>query len=46
MSHFEVVIGFYPRMPLDVLASEQPRRSVSLAAYKFAKTEQDILDEA
>ena len=32
-------------MPLDVLVSEQPGRSVNLAAYKFAKIRQDLLDE-
>ena len=46
MSHFEVAIGFQPRTPLDVLVSEQPGRSVSLVAYKFAKSRQDLLDEA
>ena len=38
MSPFEVATRFQPRMPLDVLVSEQPGRSVSPAAYKFAKT--------
>ena len=37
---------FQPHTPLDVLVSEQPGRSVSLAAYKFAKTRHDLLDEA
>ena len=46
MSPFEVAIGFQPRKPLDELVSEQPRRSVSPATYKFAKTRQDLLDEA
>ena len=43
---FEVEIGFQPRTPLDVLVTEQPERSVSLTAYKFAKSRQDFLDEA
>ena len=38
MSPFEVAIGFQPRTPLDVLVTEQPRRSMSLTAYKFAKS--------
>ena len=46
MSHFEVAIEFQHRTPLDVLVTEQPGRSVSLAAYKFAKSWQDLLDEA
>ena len=46
MNPFEVAIGFQPRMPLNMLAFEQPRRSVSPAIYKFAKTRQDLLDEA
>ena len=46
MSPLEVAIGFQPRTPLDVLVSEQPGRSVSPAAYKFAKSQQDLLDEA
>ena len=46
MSPFEVAIGFHPRTPLDVLVTEQPGSSVSLAAYKFAKSRQDFLDEA
>ena len=46
MSPFEVAIGFQPRTPLDVLVSEQPGRSVSPVAYKFAKSRQDLLDEA
>ena len=33
-------------MPLEVLVSEHPGRSVSSAAYKFVKTRQDLLDEA
>ena len=46
MSPFKVAIGFQPRMPLDVLVFEQPERNVSPVAYKFAKTLQDLLDEA
>ena len=46
MSPFEVAIGFQPRTPLDVLVSEQPGCSVSHVAYKFAKSCQDLLDEA
>ena len=46
MIHFEVAIGFEPRMPLDVLVSEQPGRSMSHAAYKFTKSRQDLLYEA
>ena len=46
MSPFEVAIGFQPRTPLNVLASEQPRRSLSHTACEFAKTRQDLLDEA
>ena len=46
MSPFEVAIGFQPCTPLDVLVYEQSGRSVSPAAYKFAKTRQDLLDEA
>ena len=46
ISPFEVAIGFQPHMPLDVLISKQPSCSVSLAAYKFAKSRQDLLDEA
>ena len=46
MSPFEVAIGFQPRTPLDVLVTEQPGRSVSPAAYKFAKSQQDLVDEA
>ena len=46
MSPFKVAIGFQPRTPLDVLVIEQPGRSVSPAAYKFAKSWQDLLDEA
>ena len=46
MSHFEVAIRFQPRTPLDVLASKQLGRSVSPATYRFAKTRQDVLDEA
>ena len=46
MSPFEVAIWFQPRTPLDVLVIEQPGRSVSRAAYKFAKSRQDLLDEA
>ena len=45
MIPFEVAIGFQPRTPLDVLVTEQPGRSVSPAAYKFAKSRQDLLDE-
>ena len=40
MSPFEVAIGFQPRTPLDVLVTEQPGRSVSSVAYKFAKSRQ------
>ena len=46
MSPFEVAIGFQPRKPLDMLVSEQPGRNVSLFAYKFVKSRQDLLDEA
>ena len=46
MSPFEVTIGFQPRTPLDVLVTEQPGRNVSPATYKFAKSQQDLLDEA
>ena len=46
MSPFEVAIGFQLRTPLDVLVSEQPGRSMSPAAYKFAKTRQDLLNGA
>ena len=46
MSPFEVVIGFQPRTPLDVLVTEQPGPSVSLAAYEFDKSQQDFLYEA
>ena len=46
MSPFEVAIGFQPCTPLDMLVSEQPSHNVSLAAYKFTKTRQDLLDEA
>ena len=46
MSPFEVAIGFQPRTTLDVLVSKQPSRSVSPAAYKFAKSRQDLLYEA
>ena len=46
MIPFKVAIGFQPRTPLDVLVIEQLRRSVSLVAYKFAKSLQDLLDEA
>ena len=46
MSPFEVAIRFQPRTPLDVLVSEQPERSMSPAAYKFAKTRRNLLDEA
>ena len=46
MSPFEVAIRFQPHMPLDVLVSEQPGHSMSFAACKFAKTQQDSLDEA
>ena len=46
MSPFEVAIGFQPRSPLDVLVTEQPGRNVSPSAYKFAKSQQDLLDEA
>ena len=41
-----VEIGFQPRMPFDVLVFEQPGCDVSPAANKFAKTRQDLLDEA
>ena len=43
---FFSLLRFQPHMPLDVLVSEQPGRSVSPAAYKFAKSRQDLLDEA
>ena len=46
MSPFEVEIRFQPHTPLDVLVSKKPSRNTSLAAYKFAKTRQDLLDEA
>ena len=46
MSLFEVAIGFQPRTPLDVLVIEQPGRNVSPAADKFAKSWQDLLNEA
>ena len=46
MSLFEVAIGFQPCTPLDVLVTEQPGRSVSPVAYKFAKSRQDLLNEA
>ena len=46
MSPFEVAIGFQPCKPLDVLVTEQPGRSVSPTAFKFAKSWQDLLDEA
>ena len=46
MSPFKLEIGFQPRTPLDVLVSKQPGCSVNLAAYKFAKTRHDLLDEA
>ena len=46
MSPFEVAIGFQLRTPLDVLVSEQPGRSMSPTAYKFAKTRQDLLNGA
>ena len=46
MSPFEVAIGFQPHTPLDMLVFEQPRRSVSLVAYKCAKTQQNLLYEA
>ena len=46
MSPFEVAIGFQPRTPLDGLVSEQPCRILSPTAYKFAKSQQDLLDEA
>ena len=46
MNPLEVAIGFQPRTPLDVLVTEQPGRSVSPATYKFAKSRQDLLDEA
>ena len=46
MSPFEVEIGFQPRTPLDVLVTEQPGCNVSPTAYKFAKSRQDLLDEA
>ena len=46
MSPFEVAIGFQPRTPLDVRVTEQSGRSVSPAAYKFAKSQQDLVDEA
>ena len=46
MSPFEVEIGFQPCTPLDVMVSKQPRHSVSPIVYKFAKTRQDLLDEA
>ena len=46
MSPFEVAIGFEPRTPLDVLVTEQPRSSRSPTTYKFAKSRQDLLDEA
>ena len=45
MSPFEVAIEFQPRTPLDVLVSVQPG-PVSPTTYKFAKTRQDLLDEA
>ena len=43
MSPFEVAIR---RMPLDMLVSEQPECRLSPGAYKFAKSRQDLLDEA
>ena len=46
MIPFEVAIGFQPRTPLDMLVYEQPGHSLSPVAYKFAKTRQDLLDEA
>ena len=35
MSPFKVAIRFQPRMPLDVLVSEQPGLNVSPTAYNF-----------
>ena len=46
LSPFEVAIGFQARTPLDVLVTEQPGRSVSPAAYQFAKSRHEFLDEA
>ena len=46
MSPFEVAIGFQPSTPLDVLVYKQPGRSMNPTAYKFSKTQQDLLDEA
>ena len=46
MNPFEVAIGFQPSMPLDVLVYKQPGRNMSPAAYKFSKTQHDLLDEA
>ena len=45
MSPFEVAIGFQPHTPLNVLAFEQPKCNVSPTVYKFAKTQQDLLNE-
>ena len=45
LSPFEVAIGFQARTP-DVLVTEQLGRSVSPAAYQFAKSRQEFLDEA
>ena len=45
MSPFKAAIRFQPRTPLDVLVSEQPGHNMSPAAYKFAKSLQDLLDE-
>ena len=39
-------MGFQPRTPLDMLIIEQPRCSVSPIAYKFAKSQQDLLYKA
>ena len=46
MSPFKVAIGFQPRMPLNMLVTEQPGCSVSPAAYRFEKSRQDSLNEA
>ena len=46
MSPFEESIRSEPCTPLGVLVSEQPGYSVNPTVYKFAKSRQDLLDEA
>ena len=46
MKPFEVAIGLQPRTPLNVLVSEQPGRNLSLTAYTFVNSRQDLLDDA